>query len=192
MTRATALNRDEIARAALAQLDEDGVAGFSVRRLADRLDCGTMSLYRHFENRQELVSAVAELLLAEPLGRAGRHRDWDGRLRGVAREIRDVAVAHPDAVTLVISTMPRGFLRHRIAEVLDLDRDGIPTEGQRLLLATTLPFLLGWCLTESGPRARREQRGPGDTRLFADALDVIIDGLRTRLGAEVSSTPSTG
>jgi len=92
----------------------------------------------------------------------------------------------------VISTMPRGFLRHRIAEVLDLDRDGIPTEGQRLLLATTLPFLLGWCLTESGPRARREQRGPGDTRLFADALDVIIDGLRTRLGAEVSSTPSTG
>lgn len=72
--------------------------------------------------------------------------------------------------------------------MLDLDHYGIPADGQRLLLSTTLPFLLGWCVTESGPRARRERREPGDAALFADALDVIIDGLRSRLDTEV--TPS--
>ena len=58
------LGRDEIARAALGMLDEEGIDALSMRRLADRLGVGTMTLYGYFRSKEELldaaVSAAAE------------------------------------------------------------------------------------------------------------------------------------
>ncbi|MBB3603396.1 AcrR family transcriptional regulator [Mycolicibacterium sp. BK556] len=51
----TRLSRDRIVAAAIELADADGLGALSMARLAERLGCGTMSLYRHVANKDELV-----------------------------------------------------------------------------------------------------------------------------------------
>src|SRR6186997_127264 len=49
-----ALSRERIVAAAIEIADAEGLAALSMARLAERLGCGTMSLYRHVANKDEL------------------------------------------------------------------------------------------------------------------------------------------
>jgi AcrR family transcriptional regulator len=92
-TRA-ALDRDAIARAALEMLDEEGIEALSMRRLADRLGAGTMTLYGYFRSKQELLDAA--------VGAAVEDFHWsptEGTLRERLfthqRAVREVLALHP-------------------------------------------------------------------------------------------------
>ena len=61
----TRLDQATIVEAARNLLDEDGLSGFSMTRLGDRLGVTAMALYRHVKDRAELESAVVELVLAD-------------------------------------------------------------------------------------------------------------------------------
>lgn len=64
-TRTAPLSRAEIARAAVVLVDEDGVAQFSMRRLADALGVSTMAVYHHFQNKAEVLQAAADQVWIE-------------------------------------------------------------------------------------------------------------------------------
>ena len=49
-----------IVDAAIELADAEGIAALSMRKLADRLDVGAMSLYRHVADKDELVREMAE------------------------------------------------------------------------------------------------------------------------------------
>jgi AcrR family transcriptional regulator len=53
--RKVPLSRERIVTAAIDMADADGIGALSMARLAERLGCGTMSLYRHIANKDELV-----------------------------------------------------------------------------------------------------------------------------------------
>jgi AcrR family transcriptional regulator len=53
--RSSGLSRDRIVTAAIELADGDGLGALSMARLAERLGCGTMSLYRHVANKDELL-----------------------------------------------------------------------------------------------------------------------------------------
>jgi AcrR family transcriptional regulator len=59
----TRLDRETIVEAARNLLDDEGLAGFSMARLGDRLGVTAMALYRHVRDRAELETAVVELVL---------------------------------------------------------------------------------------------------------------------------------
>ncbi len=59
------VNRQEIAREALAMLDEEGLDALSMRRLADRLGVGTMTLYGYFRSKGELLDAAVGAAAAD-------------------------------------------------------------------------------------------------------------------------------
>lgn len=61
------LSRTEIARAALAMVDRDGVEKFSMRRLSQELGVTTMAVYHHFENKAEILQAAADQAWIEAL-----------------------------------------------------------------------------------------------------------------------------
>jgi AcrR family transcriptional regulator len=63
--RTDPLTRTEIARAALAMVDRDGVDQFSMRRLARELGVTTMAVYHHFENKAEILQAAADQVWIE-------------------------------------------------------------------------------------------------------------------------------
>ena len=54
------ITRDVVLTTALEIIDRDGVDGLSMRRLARRLDCDPMTIYRHAPNKAALLDAVAE------------------------------------------------------------------------------------------------------------------------------------
>ena len=58
------LSRDRIVEAALALLDEEGFEAVTMPSLAKRLGVGTMSLYRHVADKDDLIDAVAERVLS--------------------------------------------------------------------------------------------------------------------------------
>jgi AcrR family transcriptional regulator len=58
MPRPKSLPSTDIAGAALAVVDHGGLAALSIRAVAAELGMGTMSLYRYFDDRQQLEALV--------------------------------------------------------------------------------------------------------------------------------------
>lgn len=90
-------DRDSVARAALALLDEVGLADLSMRRIAARLDVQPSALYWHFASKQELFAELADRITA-------RIPDGGADVRATARGIRDALLAYRDGAELVLST----------------------------------------------------------------------------------------
>src|ERR1700761_9287396 len=64
--RSGALSRDRIVAAATALADSDGLGALSMARLAERLGCGTMSLYRHVATKDELLVFMLSAAAGSP------------------------------------------------------------------------------------------------------------------------------
>ncbi|MBB6402872.1 AcrR family transcriptional regulator [Arthrobacter sp. AZCC_0090] len=96
------LNRAIVLRAALDLVDKHGLEAFSMRRLAHVLGRDPMAVYRHAENRREMLAGVAELVLDE-VDAIPEDPDWQGQLRRMAHELRRVCLRHPNAVPLLVT-----------------------------------------------------------------------------------------
>ena len=96
------ITRDVVLAAALQLIDQDGVDGLSMRRLARVLHRDPMILYRHAPNKAALLDGVAEAILAQ-LKVDPADPDWAAQLRAVARGYRALALAHPKAVPLLVT-----------------------------------------------------------------------------------------
>jgi AcrR family transcriptional regulator len=91
---ATRLTREQVAAAALDLLDENGLEALSMRRLADHLGIGTMTLYGHFRSKEELLDAVLDAAVAD---REAVQLDgpWQEQLRHLMRAARRSIGRHP-------------------------------------------------------------------------------------------------
>jgi len=96
------LSRDIVLRAALHLVDHEGLDALTMRRLGQELDRDPMALYRYATNRAELLDGVAELVLAE-LVIPVDVPDWQAQLRRTAHEFRQLALAHPNVVALIVT-----------------------------------------------------------------------------------------
>jgi AcrR family transcriptional regulator len=85
------LSRERIVQAALELVGDVGLAGFSTRKLGERLGCEAMSIYHHFKSKQHLLDALVEHAIAtvevpEPgPGLPRRLRDAMASYRAMAR-----------------------------------------------------------------------------------------------------------
>jgi AcrR family transcriptional regulator len=93
------LSEDGILDGALRLLDRDGLDGFSMRRLADELGVGTMTLYGYFRGRDELLDALIDRASEELEGLVTRG-SWRVRLRQLVLAMHAGLVAHPGLVEL--------------------------------------------------------------------------------------------
>jgi AcrR family transcriptional regulator len=89
------LSRDRVVAAALELLDAGGVDALTMPSLARHMGVGTMSLYRHVTGKDDLVNAVAEAVVAQVVVPDGAPDDWEGRVIGYLRALRDAARVHP-------------------------------------------------------------------------------------------------
>ena len=184
MARTTQLTRREIALSALRLLDAEGPEAFSVRRVADELGSGTMSLYRHVQDRNDLIVAMADELLDAPLAESTRSDDWKDRVRATAHTARGLAIEHRAAMAVIVGTTPPGLMARRLLGALRLDESELTPEQASLVGQAVLPFLAGWCLAESSQRGRDITRGGSLLNRFDDVVEVILAGLVQQFEAE--------
>jgi AcrR family transcriptional regulator len=104
--RKARLTERAIAGAALAVLDAEGIDALTMRRLAAELSTSPMALYNHFPEKEAVLEAVTQLMLAEieapPPG-----LDWQQSARRIMRSARAVALRHPHAAPLIGRFPPR-------------------------------------------------------------------------------------
>ncbi|MGE2726870.1 TetR/AcrR family transcriptional regulator [Mycolicibacterium pulveris] len=91
--RSGGLSRERIVAAAIALADADGLGALSMARLAERLGCGTMSLYRHVANKDELVTFMLSTATRQPP--APDPSDWRAALDDWANGLWQVYHRHP-------------------------------------------------------------------------------------------------
>ncbi len=109
------LSRQRIVEAALAIADVEGVAAVTLRRVAQSLSAGAMSLYRHIDGKEALLDALAERIVAEiPLAEAGA--DWRKALQIRALVTRRLCLEHPWAARLMEARLASGPARLRQQE----------------------------------------------------------------------------
>ncbi|HZO69234.1 MAG TPA: TetR/AcrR family transcriptional regulator C-terminal domain-containing protein [Kribbellaceae bacterium] len=83
-----------IVAAAIAVADAEGLTAMSIRRVAQELGAGAMSLYRYLPGRAELVDLMVDTVYGE-LPRVVVRGTWRARLEAVARENRTLYLRHP-------------------------------------------------------------------------------------------------
>ncbi|SCK58738.1 MULTISPECIES: TetR/AcrR family transcriptional regulator [unclassified Streptomyces] len=96
-----ALSREEIARVALAVADAEGAEAVTMRRIAQDLGFGTMSLYRHVRTKDEVFELMVDTALSEEDRPATASGNWLEDLRKLAVAKRAVLLAHPWLARLV-------------------------------------------------------------------------------------------
>jgi AcrR family transcriptional regulator len=89
------LSRSLIVEAALELIDTAGLDAVTMPNVARHLEVGTMSLYRHVKDKGDLIDAVAEGVMGQIAVPDGAADDWEGRVVGYLRALRETAVAHP-------------------------------------------------------------------------------------------------
>ncbi|WP_436770779.1 TetR/AcrR family transcriptional regulator [Yinghuangia sp. YIM S09857] len=94
------LSVDRIVAAAVALADGTGVAALSMRKVAERLGVGTMSLYTYVPGKDELLNLMVDTVLAEGERPDDFGGTWREALELHARADRSVALRHPWLVSL--------------------------------------------------------------------------------------------
>lgn len=89
------LSVDVIVRAAIDLADTAGLAALSMRRVAERLGVGTMSLYTYVPGKAELLDVMLDTVYGETALPDEVPGGWRGRLELIARENLALYQRHP-------------------------------------------------------------------------------------------------
>jgi AcrR family transcriptional regulator len=199
--RPRSLSNAQLAAAALAVLDDAGLAGLTMRAVAKHLGMSTMGLYRYVDDRGELEKLVVESVLAAVDSEPPSDPSWRRQLEIMVDRVRQAVGAHPAVVPLTLThrhSSPavarwsetvlgilagagfdgprravalRGLLSYVIGAIL-LQHLG-PLSGAGTVAMSELPAAQFPYLTDTARYAR--QLAPHDE--FADGLDILLRGL---------------
>jgi AcrR family transcriptional regulator len=208
---------DRIVATALQIVDRDGADALSMRTLAQRLDSGTATLYRHFAGRADLIAHVVDRVFGtiELDAETIPSMTWQEACKAGAHSMFDALRAHPNVAPLLADGVPVGphALAAREGLIAILLDNGFPPALAALSYATLARFILGFAIQQSG------SDGPDDaslTRIFRDldpqtfpatvvvadhipvplddefrfGLELIVDGLTQALRGATEKGPS--
>lgn len=119
------LTRSHVLATALTMVDENGPAAFSMRRLAKRLGVTPMALYNHVRSKEDLLQAVAALVVDGVVW--AEYDDWRVQIRDCFRALRQACLAHPGAMPLIEAAdeLPVSIFRPMELTISALRRAGL-------------------------------------------------------------------
>ncbi|MGW4959426.1 TetR/AcrR family transcriptional regulator C-terminal domain-containing protein [Nonomuraea sp. NPDC004186] len=126
-----ALNREQMLRTAIKIADAEGLDAVSMRRLAAELGAGPMSLYRHVENKDELVTQMVDEVFGEPELPVPGPDGWRAKLELISRAQWQLVRRHlwlPRAVSFTRPLLVPNMMAHTEWTLRALDGLGLPME----------------------------------------------------------------
>lgn len=183
-------------------LDDYGIADLTMRRLARELNVSPGALYWHFADKQELLGAVADRILAgldsadlaDHAAADAPDIPWPSRIRDIGSGLRDALLSTTDGAELVSATLASGKSAG-VAAVLDrltaaAAAAGVTAEHAVLVARTIVHYVLGFTSDEQSriqwdaAGALDEEQSVLGSRLEGDpsarfgfGLDLLIAGV---------------
>jgi TetR/AcrR family transcriptional regulator, tetracycline repressor protein len=108
------ISREDIVRAAIKIVRSGGYERMTMRSLAGGLGVSPMALYRHIDDKDDLLDEVVDRLLARAWRPAADEDDWQAWLSEAALKLRHFLVSQPAALHV--------YLRHPVVSPAALDR----------------------------------------------------------------------
>ncbi|MCF3960358.1 TetR/AcrR family transcriptional regulator C-terminal domain-containing protein [Streptomyces fuscigenes] len=207
-----AITKDEAARAALRLLDEHGMDGLTVRKVASELGVQAPALYWHFDGKRALLDRMTDAMLAPAaamLDRPPGDRPWWVWLEETLGRLRSALLVHRDGARVasgadLTRAVALGAFVERGTDVLHSAGFGLGDASRAA--GALVHFVIGRTIEEQSrpdasaeletiadpdfpfpvlARALRERHAAGDTPDddFRHGLAIMLTGLRTLVGA---------
>jgi AcrR family transcriptional regulator len=152
-TKRSQLSREKIAAAALAIADAEGFEAVSMRRLAQELKVGTMSLYYYVKTKDDLIAVMDDALMAEAL-LPSLPKGWRRAITEIATRTHSVFLRHPWALVSMLSAPPGLNAMRHMEQCLEALAETSMTAKKKLrLLAMVDDFVFGHALREAASDA---------------------------------------
>jgi AcrR family transcriptional regulator len=143
------LSRQKIAAVALAIADQEGFEAVSMRRVAEELKVGTMSLYYYVKTKDDLIAAMDDALMGEAL-LPSLPKNWKRALLAIAKRTHAIFIRHPWALVAMLSAPPGLNAMRHMEQCLEALAETSMTGKQKLtLLAMVDDFVFGHALREA-------------------------------------------
>ncbi len=200
------LSLERIVATAVELLDAQGVGGLTMRRLADRLGSGVMSLYWHVDNKEDVFDLALDSVL-EYRGppQIVESQDWRGEVVHMLEDWRASMLRHPWSASL----LPRRALGPNILSRLELlsktlSRAGVADADLNVAIWSLWNYVMGATITRASFDLSDDDRAAAQQRLtrlgeryptiersrllldndwggaFRKGLDFLLDGLAPR------------
>ncbi|HYQ70035.1 TetR/AcrR family transcriptional regulator [Actinophytocola sp.] len=163
---------DRIVATAVAVADADGLDALSMRRVADELGVGTMSLYRYLPGKAELFELMLDAVMGEdPMVPTGD--GWRDSLAEVARRSLAGYRRHP---WLLEASLSHGLVGPNQAAVLDrllaaLDGTGLTSGRKMAVIGLLIGYVQGRARRLAD--AARTERGVSDGWFWAEFAPLL-------------------
>ena len=200
------LSLERIVATAVELLDTDGLDGLTMRRLADRLGSGVMSLYWHVANKEEVFDLALDAVLGyQAAPEEAMPDDWRVDVVQVLEDWRSSMLRHPWSASL----LPRRALGPSILSRLELlskalTKAGVADADLNAAIWSLWNYVMGATITRASFDRSDDDRAAAQIRLtnlsehyptiersrllmdndwdgaFRRGLDFLLDGLSSR------------
>jgi AcrR family transcriptional regulator len=155
------LERQSIVAAALVLLDEVGLDGLSVRRLATELGVKSPALYWHFESKQQLLDGMAEVVQGEaPHEPPAAGQAWADWMFARTVATRRTLLRHRDGARLVAGSSPSSRVLGELdADVAALAGFGFAPVDALSAIMSLSHYVTGFVLQEQAVQRRLVDAG---------------------------------
>jgi AcrR family transcriptional regulator len=187
------LTVDRIVAAGIEIADADGLAALSMRRVAERLGVGAMSLYTYVPGKAELVDVMFDTVCGELGGPADESGTWRERLARIAEHTFAGYRRHP--WMLQVMAMARPPLGPN--SIANYDRDLRAVDGIGLtdlemdsVVSAVAVFVQGAARAAVEAAGSEQVTGQSDTQwweTYAPLLEKVFDPTRHPTAARVGA-----
>jgi AcrR family transcriptional regulator len=183
------LRAEAIIEAAIRIADSDGLPAVSIRRVATELDARAMSLYDHFDNKDDLLAAMGEEVAGESLIEGPMPGEWREALALLSRRVYVMLVAHPWLVGIAPIQYRRlgpNAVRSAKQYVEALEPLGLEPSELWLIAGTVNDFLVGIAHRTANrpPGGELQESIPASELRETPELSSLPDSFRSRASIE--------
>ncbi|MEX2626659.1 MAG: TetR family transcriptional regulator [Ilumatobacteraceae bacterium] len=185
------LTRASIVDVALELLADGGLHALAMRRIATELGVQQSALYWHFDNKQQLLGAVADRIVAPIVQPAGGDRS--ARIEMLGSRLRDELLRYPDGAELVASAYAfRLGAQQPFQRFTDeLVEGGLTLDDAETAASVLVHFVFGYAADEQQRQQAAalgaiEHEAPDATAVadrFSRGLHLILSGVDAQVRA---------
>lgn len=175
--------REQIAQVAMTIADDEGLDAVSMRRVAQELGAGTMTLYHYVRNKSELFALMEDAMMGELLVPDDEFPEgWRDGFREIARRSRETHRRHRWLGEFRDDDQAPGGpngMRHFEQSLLAASRTGLPLEERLEMIVQLDEYVLGFAMRDRLMPAPGEFLDDDLAGFAPDALEYMEHQLAT-------------